>query len=158
MSSLSLKRSSINLGGGSSGVAGPSRRALSSSPPSQPSHILAPTTSSGGPGPSMSSTDGSYTHNHGGADSLALSLCQQLFVSTIPIAVSVSLTDLPPGSDAALAKELVYYTSARRSSYLPLLLHSVRENLVDLVVPFGDSGAVKEEDLWFEYRGVPLKW
>lgn len=91
-----------------------------------------------------------------GGDALAASLCQHLFTSTLPLAISLNLADLPAGSDAALAKDLVCYVSARRSSYLPLIIAQVKEQLIELVVPEGSG--VREDDLWFEYKGIPLKW
>ncbi|CAO1615761.1 unnamed protein product [Parajaminaea phylloscopi] len=143
MSGFSLRPSSATF---PPPVAGPSRL------PSTPSGSSGGTTTN----TTHPATVTSPATADGSASSSASALCRHLFASAIPLAVTLNLADLPSGSDAALAKDLTCYVTARRSSYLPLLISQVKEQLIDLVVPDGSS--VKDEELWFEYRGVPLKW
>lgn len=136
MSSISLRPSNVNsLGaGGASGgaAAGPSR---------------------------LPSTTASASSSAVALDVAHLS--ERIFTATLPIAVSLSPSDLPPqpaASGSADASppptDLVYYTTIRRCSYLSLHLSEIRENLVDLVT----SAPVRDEDLWLSYKGIPLKW
>lgn len=82
------------------------------------------------------------------------SISEQVFASSLALAISLSPNDVPDGADAGA--DLVYYTTVRRNTYLPMILREVRECLVDLVL--GDGDGVKDDEMWFEYRGVPLKW
>ncbi|EPQ30755.1 uncharacterized protein PFL1_01656 [Pseudozyma flocculosa PF-1] len=74
---------------------------------------------------------------------------------TIPIAVSLDPSDLPPGSDQALAST---YLIVPRVSYLPLIVEEVRRSMVELVLDDNALAAVDEREWWFEYEGQPLRW
>lgn len=86
-------------------------------------------------------------------------LPEAFFRSTLPLCISLSSGDVSPAAlaEPSLAgRPLVYHTTARRCSYLPLLLSDVRRGLVDLLLSNGS--AIGDEDMWFEYAGQPLKW
>lgn len=85
-------------------------------------------------------------------------IAADVFSSSLPLAVSVALSDLPSGSDSSLAAEYVYYTTVRRSLYLPLIVQEVKEALVGLICDARGAATIKDGEIWFEYRGTPLKW
>lgn len=78
--------------------------------------------------------------------------------ATIPIAVTVEASDLVKLGGNANRSVETFYLRAPRVSYLPLILQEVRQGLLTLMLDFSDLESVKEEDIWFTYEGVPLRW
>ncbi|CAO1631961.1 unnamed protein product [Sympodiomycopsis kandeliae] len=78
-------------------------------------------------------------------------ISEQIFNSSVSVSITLAPQDLPSGSEP-----WVYYTKSRRNSYLPLLLREIKDVLIGLADLA--AGGIKDEDLWFEYKGVPLKW
>ncbi|KAN0065444.1 autophagy protein 5 [Thecaphora frezii] len=74
---------------------------------------------------------------------------------TIPIAVTLDASDLPPGSDQSLAST---YLLVPRVSYLPLIVQDVRRSMVELVLDDAALASLDEKEWWFEYEGQPLRW
>ena len=86
------------------------------------------------------------------------SLVQQNFSATLPLAISLHPSDLPTGlADTVLAGHYTYHTVIRRNSYLTLILQEVKEGLIDLIV-VNEEAKVQEEEIWFEWNGMPLRW
>ncbi|PWN22419.1 hypothetical protein BCV69DRAFT_281412 [Microstroma glucosiphilum] len=121
-----------------------------SSTPARPS-------GSGFAGPSRLSS-GPVLDPSSSASSSSSRIATDVFSSSLPLAVSVALSDLPSGSDSSLAAEYTYYMTVRRNLYLPLIVQEVKEALVGLICDARGAATIKDEELWFEYRGTPLKW
>ena len=47
---------------------------------------------------------------------------------------------------------------APRIAYLPLLIQDIRRLLLELVLDDHALATLKEDQLWFDYDGEPLKW
>ena len=45
-----------------------------------------------------------------------------------------------------------------RIGYLPLVLEQVRRLLLNLVLDPSSAHAIEDDQLWFDFNGVPLKW
>lgn len=45
-----------------------------------------------------------------------------------------------------------------RISYLPLLIPEIRKNLLDLVLDDNESALLREDQLWLDCEGEPLRW
>ena len=76
--------------------------------------------------------------------------------ATIPILVTVESDDLSQGSlDRSIE---THYIKAPRISYLPLVLQEVKNSLLAMMMDDAALNAIKEEDFWFMYEGVPLRW
>lgn len=99
-------------------------------------------TRSAGPGSAIA---GASTSANGNA------IPEQIFTSTLSLAVSIAAGDVT----LPVSEYNVCYLNVRRNSYLPMILRQVREQLVDLVV---SAHEVKDEEIWFDYAGVPLRW
>jgi hypothetical protein len=48
--------------------------------------------------------------------------------------------------------------TVRRNLYLPLIVQEVKEALVGLICDARGAATIRDEEIWFEYRGTPLKW
>ncbi|KNC95916.1 uncharacterized protein SPPG_08673 [Spizellomyces punctatus DAOM BR117] len=70
----------------------------------------------------------------------------------LPVRISIDPTDAKTLASGAILHS--HYTFMHRCSYLPLVTESVREVFVKSGVAFTGHDA----DIWYEYRGVPLKW
>lgn len=75
---------------------------------------------------------------------------------TVPLEIRVDSKELPDNSDRGLE---CYYIQAPRVAYLPLLLPSIKNYLMDVVFDETAGKTLKEEDWWFENEdGTLLKW
>lgn len=101
-----------------------------------------------------------------------------VFRGSISIQISIQSNELPPNADRSVdtffvRPPRVIQTSpsggsspppsgnaqiqAPRISYLPLLLAQVRKFL-EIVLDPSTAASVRDEDLWFDHAGAPLKW
>lgn len=48
---------------------------------------------------------------------------------------------------------------ASRITYLPVLLPSIRQHLLELIINDpAVSNAITDDEIWFDYDGIPLRW
>lgn len=77
-----------------------------------------------------------------------------VFRGSISIQISIQSNELPPNADRSVD---TFFIQAPRISYLPLLLAQVRKFL-EIVLDPSTAASVRDEDLWFDHAGAPLKW
>ncbi|BGO99910.1 Autophagy protein 5 [Rhodotorula toruloides] len=91
----------------------------------------------------------------GGAGALAAVFRTLVFGGSVPIQVVLAEDELPAQADRSIE---AYYVQAPRIAYLPLLLPQIRKYFVNLVLDDNTAASLRDQDLWFEADGVPLKW
>ena len=79
-----------------------------------------------------------------------------LWQGSVPLCFSIAPSER--GSASSQSSVDSYYLQAPRISYLPLLLPEIRKNLIDLVLDESASLTLREDALWFDLDGVPLRW
>ncbi|KAM0751896.1 APG5-domain-containing protein [Meredithblackwellia eburnea MCA 4105] len=91
----------------------------------------------------------------GTSSSSPLAIRSLVFSGSIPLSIAIAPEDLPPTADLSID---AYHVQAQRIGYLPLLIQDVRKYLVELVLDESSAAVVADDDVWFEFDGVPLKW
>lgn len=107
-----------------------------------------------------------------------------IFEGSIPLSITLAESDIPNNAprlvDRYYVRSCLRFVAAKahlmasgqqiqaaRSSYLPLLLPSIRTHLLDLTLSSDASmesntkaadTEIKDEDVWFDYDGVTLRW
>ncbi|KAI5477560.1 autophagy-related protein 5 [Pseudohyphozyma bogoriensis] len=109
-------------------------------PPGSPQ--LAPPSSSA-PGPSTPTPAPSTS------SAVVAQLRSLVFHGQVTLAITVA-----GGSTAASSSSGTFYLQAPRIAYLPLLVAQIKS----LYLPLVSDEVVAEDQLWFDYKGVPLKW
>jgi len=71
---------------------------------------------------------------------------RELWKGTVPI-----VFDLTPNEVTTLQPPPPYYMLAHRNNYLPLVSSGVTKH-------FSNAAAAMVDEIWFEFRGKPLKW
>lgn len=79
-----------------------------------------------------------------------------IWSGSIPICITISSKDLPSNADLTIIDS--YYLQLPRISYLPLYLNQIRKYFLDLVLDESSNAALNDDEIWFEFNGIPLKW